>query len=45
MCIAKRLNLALVCALAFAALEARDAEAHPIAQGALEIVVFPERVS
>lgn len=45
MCIARRLNLALVCALAFAALEARSAGAHPVAQGALEIVVFPERLS
>jgi hydrogenase/urease accessory protein HupE len=45
MCIAKRLNLALVCALAFAALEVCSAWAHPVAQGALEIVVFPERLS
>jgi hypothetical protein len=45
MCIAKRLSFALVCALAFAALQARSAGAHPVAQGALEIVVFPERLS
>ena len=45
MCIAKRLNLALVFALAFAALEARSAGAHPVAQGALEVLIYPERVS
>lgn len=45
MSIAKRLSFALVCALAFVAFEARTAGAHPVAQGSMEIVVFPERVS
>jgi hydrogenase/urease accessory protein HupE len=45
MSIAERLKLTLACVLALAVIEARTAGAHPVAQGALEIVVFPERVS
>src|SRR5436309_11788935 len=45
MFIAKRLRLIVGCSLAFAAFEAGSAGAHPVSQGALEVVVFPERVS
>jgi len=45
MSIVERFKLLLACLLALAALDARAAGAHPVAQGALEIVVFPERVS
>jgi hydrogenase/urease accessory protein HupE len=45
MSIAERFKLMLACLLALAALQARAVGAHPVAQGALEIVVFPERVS
>ena len=45
MFIAKRLRLIVACSLAFAAFEAGSAGAHPVSQGALEVVVFPERVS
>src|SRR5437867_13353586 len=45
MFLAKRLRLIVACSLAFAAFEAGSAGAHPVAQGALEIVVYPERVS
>jgi hydrogenase/urease accessory protein HupE len=45
MSIAERFKLLLACLLALAALQARAAGAHPVAQGALEVVIFPERVS
>jgi hydrogenase/urease accessory protein HupE len=45
MFIAKRLRLIVACSLAFAAFEAGSAGAHPVSQGALEVVVFAERVS
>src|SRR6266702_4157241 len=45
MFIAKRLRLIVACSLAFAAFEAGSAGAHPVSQGALEVAVFPERVS
>jgi hydrogenase/urease accessory protein HupE len=44
MFIAKRLRLIVACSLAFAAFEAGSAGAHPVSQGALEIVVYPELV-
>jgi hydrogenase/urease accessory protein HupE len=43
--IAERLKPFLICLLAWAAVAPRIVTAHPVAQGALEIVVFPERVS
>jgi HupE / UreJ protein len=45
MCIGKRLGLILACLLAWVAFATRYAAAHPVAQGTLEIVVFPERIS
>jgi hydrogenase/urease accessory protein HupE len=45
MCIAERFKLMLACLLALAALEARTAGAHPVAQGALEVLIYPERIS
>jgi hydrogenase/urease accessory protein HupE len=45
MSIVERFTLTLVCVLAVTALQVRVAGAHPVAQGALEIVVYPERVS
>jgi HupE / UreJ protein len=45
MCIGKRLGLILACLLAWVAFATRYATAHPVAQGTLEIVVFPERIS
>lgn len=45
MSIAERFKLLLACLLALAALDARAAGAHPVAQGALEVVIFPERVN
>jgi hydrogenase/urease accessory protein HupE len=42
--IAKPLGVLLICLFACAAV-ARIAAAHPVAQGALDVVVFPERVS
>src|SRR4051794_1493253 len=44
MCIGKRLGLILACLLAWVAFATPYATAHPVAQGALEIVVFPERI-
>jgi HupE / UreJ protein len=44
MCIGKRLGLILACLLAWVAFATRYAAAHPVAQGTLEIVVFPERI-
>jgi hydrogenase/urease accessory protein HupE len=43
--IAERLKPLLICLFACLALAPRIAAAHPVAQGALEVVVFPERVS
>lgn len=43
--IAERLKLFLICLFVWAAVAPRIATAHPVAQGALEIVVLPERVS
>ena len=45
MSIAERLKLTLACVLALAVIEARTAGAHPVAQGALEVLIYPERVS
>ena len=45
MCIGKRLGLILAYLLAWGAFATRYAAAHPVAQGTLEIVVFPERIS
>src|SRR5438552_3415474 len=45
MFIAKRLRLIVACSLAFAAFEAGSAGAHPVSQGALEVVGRDERVS
>lgn len=45
MCIDERLRLIFACLVVFAAFGDRIAGAHPVSQGALEIVVFPERVS
>ena len=42
---AERLGLILAGVLAFGAVATRPAGAHPVAQGALDIVVFPGRVS
>ncbi len=42
--ITERLGLILASVLAFGAFETRGAGAHPVAQGALDIVVLPERV-
>jgi hydrogenase/urease accessory protein HupE len=43
--IAERLKPLLICLFACLPLAPRIAAAHPVAQGALEVVVFPERVS
>jgi hydrogenase/urease accessory protein HupE len=43
--IAERLKALLICLFACAGLAPRIAAAHPVAQGALEVVVFPERVN
>ena len=43
--IAERLKPVLICFFAWAVVAPRIATAHPVAQGALEIVVLPERVS
>jgi hydrogenase/urease accessory protein HupE len=43
--IAERLAPILLCLVVFAAFPPRYAAAHPVAQGAVEIVVFPERIS
>ena len=45
MSIVERFTSLLVCALAVTTFQTRAAGAHPVAQGALEIVVYPERVS
>jgi len=45
MLIAERLKPILILAFAYLALTPRISAAHPVAQGALEVVVFPERVS
>jgi hypothetical protein len=42
--ITERLGLILASLLAFGAFETREVGAHPVAQGALDIVVLPERV-
>jgi hypothetical protein len=43
--IAERLRPLFICLFACAAVAPRIAAAHPVAQGALEVVVFPQRVS
>jgi hydrogenase/urease accessory protein HupE len=43
--IAKRLGVVAACALALAAFGAGVARAHPVSQGALDVVVFPERIA
>ena len=40
----ERLGLILASLLAFGAFETREVGAHPVAQGALDIVVLPDRV-
>lgn len=45
MSIDKRLGSIIACALVFAALASGGAHAHPVSQGALDIVVFPERIA
>ena len=45
MLIAERLKPILILVFAYLALTPRISAAHPVAQGALEVVVFPERVS
>jgi hydrogenase/urease accessory protein HupE len=42
--IGERLAPILMCLVVFAVFAPRYAEAHPVAQGAVEIVVFPERI-
>ena len=42
---AERHGQILAALLAFGAVETRPAGAHPVAQGALDIVVFPGRIS
>src|SRR5919197_4596408 len=44
MSIVERLRHVVACALAVAAFSAGDVRAHPVAQGALDVVVFPERI-
>jgi HupE / UreJ protein len=43
--IAERLRALLISFFAYAAVAPHIAAAHPVAQGALEVVIFPERVS
>jgi HupE / UreJ protein len=43
MCIAE-LGRILICLLVCAFFEARTAQAHPVSQGAMEIVIFPDRI-
>jgi hypothetical protein len=43
MCIAE-LGRILICLLVCALFEARTAQAHPVSQGAMEIVIFPDRI-
>ena len=43
MCIAE-LGRILICLLVCALFEARAAQAHPVSQGAMEIVIFPDRI-
>ena len=45
MSIVERFTSLLVCALAVTTFQTRAAGAHPVSQGALEVVVFAERVS
>jgi len=44
MCIGKRRGLILACLVTWVAFATRYAAAHPVAQGSLEVVVFPERI-
>ena len=45
MCIADLLRSALACALAYALLQPGTAGAHPVAQGGLDLTLFPDHVS
>jgi hypothetical protein len=45
MSIAECVRLIVACALAVAIFSAGDAGAHPVSQGALDVVVFPERIA